>query len=304
MPNAFLAVDWGTTNCRAWRIGPEGRVEARREFPLGVAKLQLGEAEARFQSEVRPALDALELPALLCGMIGSNLGWTAVPYLEAPADLRALAGALHPVAAKGPPVAIVPGVRCRRLDGTPDVMRGEETPTLGWIAMAPERREGDWLVHHPGTHAKWMLLRDGRLERFVTAMTGELFDLLSRHGVLRSNPEDPDDEAAFRLGLQAAGDGAALAARLFTTRSRVVGGDLPPVQARSYLSGLLIGAEVAATPGLLGAPDGAAVAILGDDKLCLLYHRAMAARGVSASVHDGDQATLAGLTAIMKEARP
>ena len=302
MPKPFLAVDWGTTNCRAWRVGADGQVEARREFPLGVAKLQPGEAARRFQDEVRPALEAEELPALLCGMIGSNLGWAAVPYLEAPASLGDLVRALYRVEAPGPPVAIVPGVRCRRLDGAPDVMRGEETPVFGWAAQDPARRRGSWVVHHPGTHAKWILLQDGRLERFVTAMSGELFDVLSRHSVLRSQPEDPDDPAAFDLGLQAAADGGALAARLFTARSRVVGGDLPAASARSYLSGLLIGAEVAALPKLLGAPGDAPTAIVGDDRLCALYARAFAARGVAASVDDGDEASLAGLSSIMKEA--
>ena len=298
MPNPrFLALDWGTTNLRAWVVNDDGGVGAGRDFPLGVARLPAGEAARRFREEVRPALQAETLPALLCGMIGSTLGWVEVRYQDCPVDLAALAAGLHHVAGEQPPVAIVPGVRGVRPDGAPDVMRGEETQILGWVAMAPERSRGVHVVCHPGTHAKWVLVRDGRIERFVTAMTGELFDVLGKHSVLRAAEGEADD-AAFDLGLEAAGDGAALASRLFTVRSRVVGGDLPPSKARSYLSGLLIGAEVAATPALLAAPSGAPLHLLGDPKLCALYARALSQRGTTAEVCDGEAAALAGLTAL------
>ena len=147
-----------------------------------------------------------------------------------------------------------------------------------------------------------MLAVDGRIERFVTAMTGELFALLTQHSVLKG--ADGDAEApAFEDGLAAAGDGGALAARLFTARSRVVGGGgLKPLEVRAYLSGLLIGAEVAATPPLLQAPPGAPVSIVGDSRLCAQYQRALAHRGVEARIHDGEAAVLSGLTALRQAA--
>ena len=190
----FLAVDWGTTNLRAWVI--EGGAVARaRDFPLGVSKLAPGEASERFAHTVRPALGAEDLPAIACGMVGSNIGWEEVGYFDCPADLTALAGGLRRVKAEGPPVLIVPGLRCRRPDGCVDVMRGEEVQVLGWAAGAPERRRGARLVCHPGTHAKWVRLVDGRVEHFVTAMTGELFDLLRKHSVLQV-ADGPDDDGA------------------------------------------------------------------------------------------------------------
>ena len=102
MPNAFLAVDWGTTNLRTWVVDEAGQPIRHREFALGVGSLQPGEAARRFQSEVRPAMGAEDLPAIMCGMIGSNLGWETVPYLDCPADLAALKGALHRVKAAAP----------------------------------------------------------------------------------------------------------------------------------------------------------------------------------------------------------
>ena len=297
---AFLACDWGTTNLRAWLVGGDGEVLAEREFALGVAKLGPGEAQARFGDEVRPALNAEGLPAILCGMVGSNLGWKAVDYIPCPAGLEALRGALCTVADG---VRIVPGVRGDGIAGAPDVMRGEETQVFGWLLQDETRMRGRHVICHPGTHAKWILVEDGAIVRFITAMTGELFGVLSRHGVLR-NEAPADDEAAFDAGLAAAADGGALAARLFTARSRVVAGGEAPESTPSYLSGLLIGAEAASVPQLLCEGGGYPVVLLGDANLCRWYERALSARGVQTSTHDGEAAALAALTALQMEMQP
>ncbi len=293
----FLACDWGTTNLRAWLIGVDGNVVEARDFPLGVSRLQPGEAARRFREEVRPALDAEGLPALLCGMIGSNLGWVSAPYLDCPADIGDLGAALVDPEPGDPPVRIVPGLRGPGITAAPDVMRGEETQVFGWIAQDEARGRGRHVICHPGTHAKWVLVEDGRIVRFVTAMTGELFATLSRHGVL-ATASTPGDESAFRQGVEAAGDGDALSARLFSVRSRVVGGDADPDTSASYLSGLLIGSEIAALPHLLGVPSNAPVALLGEETLLRWYGLALDLRGRRHSLHSGDEAALAGLKAL------
>jgi 2-dehydro-3-deoxygalactonokinase len=159
---ALLACDWGTTNLRAWTLDAEGRIIGDRDFELGVSKLAAGEAARRFETEVRPQLDAVGLPAILCGMIGSNLGWTVAPYADCPADMADLAAALVPVESDGAWVRIVPGVRGPGIAHSPDVMRGEETQLFGWLAQNPERARGRHVVCHPGTHAKWMHHRHDR----------------------------------------------------------------------------------------------------------------------------------------------
>jgi 2-dehydro-3-deoxygalactonokinase len=294
---AFLACDWGTTNLRAWLMADDGRVLQSRDFPLGVSTLSPGEAARRFREEVRPGLVAEGLPAVLCGMIGSTLGWAVAEYLPCPASLSDLQTTLLKVE---PDVAIVPGLRCEGLTGAPDVMRGEETQIFGWTRLAPERRRGRWAVCHPGTHAKWVLVEDGHIVRFVTAMTGELFAVLRKHSVLKSEAA-PDDERAFDEGVAAAGDGGALASRLFSVRSRVVAGDARPESTPSYLSGLLIGAEVAAAPALLGIAPDAPVALIGEPALCRWYGRALKGRGRLVSIHNGDEAARAGLFALQQE---
>ncbi len=59
-------------------------------------------------------------------MVGSNIGWTKVPYVEVPADLKSVARGAVKVADE---VWIVPGV-ATRADMRPDVMRGDETQLL------------------------------------------------------------------------------------------------------------------------------------------------------------------------------
>jgi 2-dehydro-3-deoxygalactonokinase len=291
---AFLACDWGTTNLRAWLVSAGGEVLAEREFELGVSRLGPGEAEARFANEVRPALNAQGLPAILCGMIGSNLGWRQVDYLPCPASFEDLRGGLVTVADG---VRIAPGLRGEGIAGAPDVMRGEETQVFGWLLQDRARLSGRHVLCHPGTHAKWILIEDGRIVRFLTAMTGELFAVLRKHSVLK-NDHPADDEADFDAGLKAAGGGGALAARLFTARSRVVAGGAAAETTPSYVSGLLIGAEVASVPDLLCGELSGEVVLLGDPTLCRWYERALKARGISSMSYDGEAAALAALTAL------
>ena len=291
----LLACDWGTTNLRAWTLDADGAVVMQKDLPLGVSRLAPGEAALRFEDQVRPAFDAQDLPTLMCGMIGSNLGWALATYADCPAGFAELARAFLTVA---PGVRIVPGLRCAGLAGAPDVMRGEETQVLGWLAQNPARQRGRHLVVHPGTHAKWVVVENGRIVRFVTAMTGELFAVLGKHSVLKSDAP-ATDQAAFATGLEAAGDGGALAARLFTARGRVAGGGAPADSTPSYLSGLLIGAEVAAMADLLDA-GREPVVLLGDAKLCAHYRAALDHRGLASETFDGEGAAIAGLLALYR----
>ncbi len=292
----LLACDWGTTNLRAWTLGDDGTVLKDQAFPFGVGRLHPGEAPRRL-AEVRAALGALGLPAILCGMVGSNLGWVATPYADLPADLADLAAGLVEVGDPAGRVRIVPGLRTIGFNGAGDVMRGEETQLFGWLAARPERRTGRQVVCHPGTHTKWMVVEEGRLVAFCTAMTGELFAVLTKHSVLKSEAS-ADDVAAFEEGLNAAGAGDALAARLFTARGRLVAQGRAPESASSYLSGLLIGADVAATPALIGIGSAEPVALLGDLELCAHYGRALASRGRGYEIFDGEAAAIAGLHAL------
>ena len=295
MAPALLACDWGSTNLRAWVLDAQGLVLARQDFGFGAGRMVPGEAQQRFVDEVRPALNAQTLPALLCGAIGSNIGWQAAPYVDCPARLEDVAANLiQPM----PNVWITPGLRCEVFGNACDVLRGEETQVMGWIASDPANAMGRHLICQPGTHAKWLVVEHGRVTRFLSAFTGELFAVLSEHSILR-NDGPGDDLTSFDEGCAAAAEGDGLLNRLYTARSRVAGGGADGATTGAYLSGLLIGAEVAATPRLLDL-EGETVILLGDAPLCGRYARALARRGVQTRYVDGEPGVRAGLLAIAK----
>ncbi|HEX8554135.1 MAG TPA: 2-dehydro-3-deoxygalactonokinase, partial [Sphingomonas sp.] len=186
----FIAADWGTTNRRVFLIEGGTVVSVERdERGASVVKDYLAEIAA-----IRARVG--DHPMLLAGMVGSTIGWTAVPYLPAPAGMEELAAAAAEV---GPGVRIVPGVSWQ--DGRRgDVMRGEEVQLFGAVAagMAP----ADGLLCQPGTHCKWVVMESSRIVRFTTAMTGELFALLRTHGILAAQLRGTAQNGpAFRDGV-------------------------------------------------------------------------------------------------------
>jgi len=293
--SAWLACDWGTTNVRAWRI-EAGRAVASANFPFGVSKIGLGDVPLRLGQDIRPALKAEGMPVLLGGMAGSNLGWMAAPYVDCPADAKSIAaGLVQP--AEG--VWIVPGMRTVGQAHGPDVMRGEEVQIFGALSAGQETG----LFCLPGTHAKWVWVDGGKITDFVTAMTGELYALLSQHSIL-ATVEDPTEPEGFAAGLAAAGEGDALSARLFGLRARQLSGSLAKQQSAGFLSGLLIGSDVASSPWLLGISEQAPVTLIGDPALCAAYGQALAARGWTCQTIDGEAAALAGLISIIEGIAP
>ena len=228
----FIAVDWGTTNRRAYRVDADGRCGEEFEDDRGILSMDGDFAGA--VAEIRSRLG--DRPLLLAGMIGSNRGWIEAPYVPCPAGLDELTGALVWADER---TAIVPGVCDPR---RADVMRGEEVQLLGAVAdaMVPP----DSLVCHPGTHNKWVEVAGGRIATFRTIMTGELFSLLTEHSILSDLLEgEAKPDEAFTTGVEAGLSGAGLPAELFTVRARVLLGHSARADAPSFISGLLIGSD-------------------------------------------------------------
>ena len=232
----LLGIDWGTSNRRAYLVNGAGDCLRRHADDQGLLAVEGGFAASL--DALRAAMQvAPEVPVVMAGMVGSASGWQEVPYLDTSVPLERLPRHLSVVRGR-PGCAIVPGYRSDA--GAVDVMRGEETQLLGAVGLGV--RDG-WVVL-PGTHSKWVLLREGRVEQLRTYVTGELFALLGKHGTLNSLVAGGGEDAqAFGAGLDAARAGNPLSNSLFGVRARVVTGRMPAAQARSFLSGLLIGTE-------------------------------------------------------------
>ena len=287
---ALLAIDWGTTNRRIYVIDAAGIVLARERDDCGILTMAGGD----FAGEVA-AIRARHgnLPMVCIGMIGSNRGWAAVPYVACPVGVPLLARTLHWM--EPGRTAIVPGVSIMA-NGRGDVMRGEETQVLGAVAarLAPD----DSLFCQPGTHCKWVQAADGVIVDFRTTMTGELFALLRQHSLLaESIGGRVADGPAFRAGVRDAAEGRLLG-DLFGVRASHLLDLRPPEDAASYASGLLIGSDVREQ----GLGTGEMVYLLASGDLAALYTTAIEESGARVAIIDSERAFVAGVMAIWSEA--
>lgn len=250
----LIGLDWGTTSCRAYLIGGDGVVFDRQTDGPGILKVE--------QGHFGPWLDSMiggwiathgPAPVILSGMIGSRQGWKEAPYASCPAGADDIVKALATIEWAELSIALVPGLSTEN-DGMPDVMRGEETQVFGALASSGH---GEGLFLLPGTHSKWAEVRDNRIVSFRTFMTGEVFGALKDHTILGRLIHEGADPDAFARGVREGatlGSAGALLNRVFATRTYGLMDRLPGTALSDYLSGLLIGAEVAEATQQTAAP--------------------------------------------------
>jgi 2-dehydro-3-deoxygalactonokinase len=298
--SSLIGIDWGTSRLRAFRIGTAGQILDRRGSDSGIGRLAAGDFDPVLSEAVAgwPA----DIPILMCGMIGSRQGWREVAYRHCPAGAKELAASLSPVATSVGPAWIVGGLCTMRHEpGSPgrptrtlyDVMRGEETLIVGGASAV-----GDALVIMPGTHSKWAVIRSGTIEHFRTCMTGEIYELLRKHSILRRfMPEDRErhyDQGAFSEGVQLGLDEPALLHSLFSVRTQALFSQKPHMSLEDFLSGILIGSEIAGEARRV-RKNGSTIVIAAPE-LGRLYRSALAAaQFADVAVVDAEAAVAQGL---------
>ena len=177
----MLAIDWGTTSFRAYRLDPEGGIVDSRSAPAGILGVKDGNFAGVLEQQAGDWIAAGETPVVMSGMIGSRQGWLEVPYAACPAGLDEIAAGMRRVVSNTGEAWIAPGITCRDETGIPDVIRGEETQILGCLDQLGAGRHTICL---PGTHSKWVEIENGMIVRFSTHMTGEAFAVLKTHSIL------------------------------------------------------------------------------------------------------------------------
>jgi 2-dehydro-3-deoxygalactonokinase len=280
----LIAVDWGGSSLRAYRLDDDGTViDLRRSNDGALA------CAGRFGNVLCALIAGWEDPlVVMAGMVGARGGWIEAPYVQAPADASALASGMVRLdkSREAPDLArrelwCIPGI-ADRTTRVGDVMRGEETQIAGLLdALGP----GSHAVCLPGTHSKWVRVDDGAIVRISTAMTGELYGLLRAHSILGHGMPDGEqvlDVDAFDAGLECSRDPAGgLLHDLFGVRTAALFARFPPLALSSYLSGLLIGHELQAALVDMPAP----VHLLGSQALVERYAHALQARGIDVRRH-------------------
>jgi 2-dehydro-3-deoxygalactonokinase len=310
----LIALDWGTTSLRAYKLAAGGVVLEQRALSSGIMQLPKtpriingGECtdgfELAFDEACGDWLDAQpDLPVIACGMVGSAQGWREAAYCETPANVANLGNSLQTVVSlRGTVVHIVPGVIQR--SRLPNVMRGEETQVLGVLQSLPVEAGNDLLIGLPGSHSKWVEVVDGCITHFDTFMTGEVFAVLSEHSILGRTQQQGAafDAQAFDRGVQIAQsvDGElGVLSTLFSARTLGLTGELSPTAQADYLSGLMIGHELAALAAAQRRRRNnrnlPSVILIGNAQLCARYSRALDVCGF-ANVTLAEQATERGL---------
>lgn len=284
----WIAVDWGTSHLRAWAIGTGGMVLDRANSADGMGSLSQADFEPALLRLIDPWLGDGPTDIIACGMVGAKQGWVEAPYRAVPCKPGEAAPITPLTTDSRIKLHILPGVS---QDSPADVMRGEETQTAGVIHENPGF---DGILCLPGTHTKWIHISAEEIVSFRTAMTGELFALLSHHSVLRhSVGGDAFDRDAFDTAVaETLSRPERLAQSLFTIRAEGLLHGQSNAAAQGRLSGLLIGAELAAAkPYWLGQQ----VLIGGAPALVALYARALETQGVQCLTRDAESLTLAGL---------
>lgn len=285
----WIAVDWGTSQLRVWPMAGAQPL-ARLQRDTGMGRLTPDAFEPALIAVLGDWLDTVQGPidVLVCGMAGARQGWKEAPYVAVPATVPT-GGVRVPTHDPRLRVTILPGMSQAKPS---DVMRGEETQIGGFLRGTPSF---DGILCLPGTHTKWVHVSAGEVVSFRTFMTGEMFALLSTQSVLRFSVSEGWDDAAFLQGVgDAMGRPATLAGELFGIRAGSLLEGTPPGVARARLSGLLIGAELAAArPYWLGQE----IVILGEGAMAGCYRSALAAQGAEARCVPVEDVTLAGLIA-------
>lgn len=304
---AWVAVDWGSSNLRAWAMDAQGKVLASGSSQRGMLSLSPTEYEAELHQVIDGWLPATgQVPVLVCGMAGARQGWQEAAYLATPTRLDQLArGAVTPPLDDARlRVFLLPGLSQSGAAANHfDVMRGEETQLAG-LLVTTEGFSGR--VCLPGTHAKWARLTDGSVTQFATYLTGELYQLLAQQSVLKHSVGQDDlyhegCRQAFTRAVTATYEAPEhFSQRLFGVRAQdLLDNTLPNGSARgailaAHLSGMAIGLELAGACQDLTA--GEAVTLIGNEALCTRYALALDTLGIEAQRVDGDAAVLAGLT--------
>ena len=174
----WIAVDWGTSTFRAYLV-QNNEVSDTIETKDGMKFVKSHLFEQTLLTLIDRWLDNDKITEILAsGMVGSKQGWEEAPYQKTPCNLKSLNYITPSLKDNRISLKIFSGV-CQI--NQPDVMRGEETQIAGFLNENPNFNGSICL---PGTHSKWVEIKNNNIIKFKTFMTGELFEIISKNSVL------------------------------------------------------------------------------------------------------------------------
>ena len=300
----LVGVDWGTTNARAYVLDANGSIMAQTDDHVGGSAGIMHVRDADFPEafnrliEALPLMPPVEVPVVLSGMITSRQGWFETPYVDCPASIGDVTEVAEIQHHEDRTLIFAPGLTYEDETGVHDVMRGEELQVLGALAGGGNPAEID-VFCLPGTHSKWVWAAGERIDRFRTVMTGEVFSALCNHTILgRLMGARSHDAAAFLQGAELGQAGGYVLHDIFAARTQSLFDELRPDALAAYLSGLLIGHEVAAMAGSLDS--GTVVGLIGGAALADRYRVVLELAGFKVETLDNAVVTTRGQLALAR----
>tara|TARA_R110001583_G_C5604357_1_gene404783 strand:+ start:83 stop:1042 length:960 start_codon:yes stop_codon:yes gene_type:complete len=303
-----VAVDWGTSHLRAFlcKVNSDKTLTLTDNAnSLGVNKVITSFEQTLFDCIAPWVVQYGKVPIFMMGQIGSSIGWKETSYLPCPTELGDIASHCVNFSCSDHEITIIPGLSCHLSNNNYDVMRGEELQVLGWLQQNPQHFIGTHLICLPGTHTKWVLIKAGMIVLFKTAMTGELYDLLTNHSILIKKSDAIFDQPSFQKGADFTlkSERGSFIHGLFSVRSKQLFGELSNSQAYSYLSGLLIGSDVRAA---MNAEEWqlsqlGEVSIIGATHLSQQFSQVLQIHGIKTNICKVTEMTLLGFNAVYQQ---
>lgn len=292
---SLIITDWGSTNLRSFLVNGNGEVLDKLECPLGIWRVQRGELIKVFRETHAAWLSAnRDVSVVASGMVGSIGGLKSTAYRECPVALHDLAGMLveFPDLIKSGKAFLVPGIKSQSVSGEADLIRGEEVQALGAFDLASGNAT---CICLPGTHSKWLSIKDGSIERFTTFVTGEVYESMTKSQMFASLPpgtDHPFNAETFDHAIRHSALPGGLLHHLFTARAQVITGAMDPNHLFTFLSGLLIGTELRAVFDRLKKDNP--VHIIGSHPLVDRYQEALAHFDKQSLLISSEDATIRG----------
>ena len=174
-------------------------------------------------------------------MVGSKNGLIEIPYTKTPASIKHLSQNIIFKKMRNMKLFFIPGLSCqnRKLF---DVIRGEETIAIGAINIIKDK---NFFVCCPGTHSKWINIKNNQIKLFETYLTGDLFSSISKSTILSKSltKSEKFSKKFFLLGLEEIKK-KSLSYMLFKVRTLNLFNQSNFTESKSFLSGLIIGEEI------------------------------------------------------------
>ncbi len=241
------------------------------------------------------------LPVIIGGK-GGIASWKTTPYVSCPVVPIDIVGAQVSFKYQEQSIHLLPSLKCQHENGRFDILHGQEIQVLGWLHASATHRNGTFLICLPAEHTQWILVNDGTIKVFKTAITGELSNLLLQSSMFTQMITDAFDDTAFQLGTKRTSrkTSTSLLHELFSVYTSQLLENFSPIQAHSYLKGLLIGSDV---HDAMQAPEWdfnkiSEVIIIGECQMTDLYAQVIRTQTACVRCFHGKQATVLGFASV------